>query len=246
MIRSKRGLILTGVLTFFAALLIMFPARVAVHALAPPDVLVRGIEGTIWHGSAAEASVTGLYLSSIEWDIHPLALLTGKLSYSLSATPVGGIFDADASLGFGGSLAFSNLTAAVPLAMFAESIDVQGLTGDASLNFERLELTDGIATHANGTLKVANMIVPLLGRNSLGGYQAEFYTQNNGVSASVEDTDGVVDLAGVLQINADRSYEFVAQIIAKPDTPPNIRQQLQFLPPPDERGQQEIRLEGIL
>jgi len=88
--------------------------------------------------------------------------------------------------------------------------------------------------------------VPFLGRNSLGDYTAEFFTQNNGISASVEDSEGVIDLAGSLQLKTDRSYEFIAQVIVKSDTPQTVRQRLALLPPPNARGQYEIRLEGVL
>ena len=141
----------------------------------------------------------------------------------------------------------------LPLDAFAEAIGVRGLQGDANFSFESVEITNGIASAADGRVEIDDLIVPIVDRNSLGGYTAEFFTQNNGVIASVEDSDGVIDradgvidLAGSLQIKADRSYAFVAQLIVKPQTPQGVRNQLKFLPPPDDRGQQEIRLEGVL
>ena len=246
MIRTKRGLILVGLLTLAIGLVTMLPARVAYHVAAPPGVAVAGIDGTAWNGTAEEASVGGLYLRDLQWKLKPLALFTGQVAYTVSAKPVSGFLDADVSVGVSGVLTLSNLNAALPLDMFADAAGVRGLKGNASFAFERLELTDGIASAADGTIQIANLIVPLVDQNSLGGYKAEFFTQNNGVTASVEDTDGVVDLAGSLQVKADRSYEFLAQVVVKPDTPENVRRQLKFLPPPNERGQQEIRLEGIL
>ena len=60
------------------------------------------------------------------------------------------------------------------------------------------------------------------------------------------DTDGIIDLAGSLQISPDRSYQFIAQLAAKADTPASVKQQMQFLGSPNERGQHELRLEGQL
>ena len=244
--RSKRGLIIVGLLSVLVGLAVTLPARVAYHLAAPPGFAVAGIEGSAWKGSATEASVGGIYLRELQWEIHPFRLFLGQLSYSVNAIPISGFFDADVSVGFSGVVVMSDLSAALPLAVFADVIDVRGLKGNASLTFERLELTDGIPSAADGIVQVANLIVPEVDRNSLGGYKAEFFTQNNGVTASVEDTDGVVDLAGSLQIKSDRSYEFIAQIVVKPQTSQTVRQQLSYLPPPNERGQQEIRLEGIL
>jgi hypothetical protein len=92
---------------------------------------------------------------------------------------------------------------------------------------------------------VRNLVVPLVSTASLGSYLADFMTQDNGIAASIEDTDGILDLAGSLEIfNADRSYKFFGQVIETPQTPDGVRKQLQFLGPANARGQRELRLEG--
>lgn len=226
-------------------LIAMLPARVGYHTFLEPHIPVSGIEGTIWRGTAAETSINGVYLRDIEWKLHPLAILTGKLAYAVSASSVSGFLVSDVSVGAGGSLAVKELTAALPLSPFAGPLGVSGLDGTAQLKFERAEFQDGFVTAADGTLNVMNLVVPQLGRESLGGFAAEFYTQNSGISASVEDADAVVDLAGSLQIKTDRSFEFDAQVLPITSTPQNIRQQLRLLPPPNDRGQYEIRLAGV-
>lgn len=247
MIRSKRGLITTGVLTLLIGLLVMFPARVAVHWFLPSEIAIAGIEGSVWSGSADEASVSGMYCRDVSWSINALRLFTGKLSYRISATPVSGFLESDVNLGFGGGISLSNLTAALPLELFEDVAAIRGLRGSASFDFERVEIVDNLAVVADGTLQVANLVVPTITREPLGGFEAQFFTQNNGIAASIEDTDGVVELAGSIQVRKDRSFEFIGQVIVKPGTPESLRQRMKkFLPPPNERGQQEIRLEGIL
>jgi len=243
---SKRGLILAGLLTLLVGLLVMLPARVVYHLAAPPGVAVAGIQGSAWHGAAREASVGDIYLHDLQWQLQPFSILTGKLAYTVSAKPVSGFVDAKVSIGLSGVATLTDLNASLPLSLFAGALGIRGLSGSASLDFERVEISGGTASAADGVVQVANLIVPIVDRNSLGGYKAEFFTQNNGVTASVEDTDGVVDLAGSLQLRPDRSYQFVAQVVVKPQTPSSVQQQLKFLPPPNERGQQEIRLEGVL
>jgi general secretion pathway protein N len=246
LIRSKRGLITVGVLALVLGLIIMLPARLAVHWFVPSEVTISGIQGSAWSGSANEASVAGIYLRDVRWKFAPLRLFTGALSYRVSATPVSGFVETDISVGFGGTVSLTGLSASLPLELFADVIGIRGLQGSGSFKFERVQIVDGLAVVADGTMQIADLVVPIVGRDSLGAYKAEFFTQNNGISASVEDTDGVIDLAGSLQIKTDRSYEFVAQIIAKPETPEGVRRQLRFLPPANKRGQQELRLEGIL
>jgi len=246
LIRSKRGLITVGVLTIVLGLIIMLPARLAVHWFAPSEVAISGIQGSAWSGSVSEASVAGIYLRDVRWKFAPLRLFTGALSFRLSATPVSGFVETDVSVGFGGAVSLTGVSASLPLALFADVIGVRGLQGSGSFKFERVQIVEGLAIVADGTMQIDNLVVPIVGRDSLGGYKAEFFTQNNGISASIEDTDGVVDLAGSLQLRTDRSYEFIAEVIAKPETPEGVRRQLRFLPPANDRGQQELRLEGIL
>jgi len=246
LIRTTRGLIATGVLTLVIGLIIMFPARVAIGWFAPAEVAIGGIQGSVWHGSANEAAVNGLYMRDVEWSLNALQLFTGELSYSVDATPVSGFLESDVIIGYSGVLTLSDLTAALPLDLLADAANVPGLQGSVSLSFERIQIVDGLATAADGTAQFADLIIPIFGRDSLGGYKAEFFTQNNGITASIEDTDGVLDMAGSLEVSADRSFKFIALVIAKPEAPQRIRQLLQTLPAANNRGQRELRYEGIL
>ena len=94
--------------------------------------------------------------------------------------------------------------------------------------------------------ELADLMNPLLNREPIGGFRADFFSQDPGISASIEDTTAVIDLAGSLQLAADGSYQFLAQLGAKESTPPSVRDQLRFLGPANERGQHELRLEGKL
>jgi len=246
LIRSTGGLITVGILTLILGLIVKLPARLAVHWFAPPEAAISHIQGSAWSGSASEASISGVYLRDLQWEFSPFRLFTGVLSYHVSATPVSGFIESDMSVGLSGAVTLSDLRASLPLEMFAGVVGIRGLEGSGSFQFDRLEIINGMAVVADGTLQVADLVVPMVGRDSLGGYKVAFFTQNNGGSASIDDNDGVVDLAGSLQVNTDRSFEFIAQVIVLPQTPEGVRRQLQFLPPPDERGQQELRLEGVL
>jgi len=244
LIQRKRGLALVAIVTLVAGLIALFPARVAYQWASLPLISMRGIEGTVWSGTASEFGTNGLYLRDLSWKIRPLQLFTGKATYTISGTPVSGSFDSEISVGLGGTVTVRNLAAFLPLQMIERAANVPGLRGNASLQFERLELVGGRPAALDGTVDVANLVVPMLSRASLGGYRAVFFTQNNAIVASVEDTDGVVDLAGKLQVEFDGSYAFLGKVKAKSNTPESITQQLKYLPPADASGQHELRLEG--
>ncbi len=243
---NRSQLIKIGVLTFIAGIILIFPARVAYQWFAPPGLSVSGISGSIWSGHAREADVSGVYLRDLHWRIRLLDLVTLKLGFAVGTTLEAGFIEGEIAFGLTGSVVARNISASLPLSALQNATNIRGLQGSLSVQFTVLELEAGIPVTADGVLEVSNLIAPLIDRNSIGGYKAEFFTQDSGITASVEDTDGVIDLAGSLQISADRSYQFVAQISAKPETPPGLRQQMQFLGSANERGQHELRVEGQL
>jgi len=243
---SRKTLLSVGLLTFVAAFVALFPARVAYNWFAPPTVQVSGLQGSIWSGSAAEASAAGLYLRDLKWRLRPLRLVTGKLAASVAASPSSGFLEADVAVGPGGSISLSNVNGSLPLSDLASIARIPGLAGSASIQFDELRVRDGLPVAAKGTLAIANLVAPMVDPASIGGYRAEFFTDENAVIASIEDVDGVFDVAGSLTISADRNYQFLGKVAATASTSEKLRQQLRFLGTPNERGQHDIRFEGRL
>ena len=243
---SRKTLLFAGLLTFIVGFLALFPARVAYIWFAPPAVQLSGLQGSIWSGSAAEASAAGLYLRDLKWRLRPLRLFTGKLAATVEAKPSSGFLEADVAAGLGGTISLSNVNGSLPLSDFASVARVPGLAGNASIQFEELRIRDGLPVAATGTLAIANLVAPMVDPGSIGGYRAEFFTDDNAVIASVEDVNGVFDLAGSLTISADRNYQFLGKVAATDSTSEKLRGQLRFLGTPNERGQHDIRLEGQL
>ena len=243
---SPKRLILAGVATLVIGLIITFPARVAYQWFAPGELKLNGISGSIWRGAAARGSAGGVFLTNLKWRFRPLGLLTGKLQFATSSNPASGFLDADIALGAGGSLAMSDVAAAVSLAALADAFPLSGIEGDLSLQFEELVIRGGVPVEATGTINIANLVSPTLSATPLGDYRAEFQTADNVILASVEAVSGVLELAGTIRLTQDRNYEFVGQVAAKPNAPHSITQQLHFLGTPNSRGQREFRIEGQL
>ena len=242
--KSQSRLLTIGLVTLVIGLVVFFPARIAYRWFLPDTISFAGISGSVWGGSAREASASGIYVKDLRWRMQPLALFTGDIEYSIKASLSSGFVDANIALGFGGDVTITELTSSLPLQLLEPSVAMPGLRGTVNAQFDRLVVEDGLPVMADGVIEVADLVVPMIYRASIGGYRAEFFTQDTGVMASVEDTDGVVDIAGSLQLSADRSYEFIAQIAPKSNTPASVREQMQYLGSANERGQHEMRLEG--
>jgi len=243
---TRSRFVIIGVITLLLGLLIIFPARVAHHWFTPEVVAISGIQGSIWRGHALEGEIGGIYVRNLNWRMRPWQLLTGELAYDIEADAVSGFVNGEVAIGVGGSASIRNLTASMSLQSMQSIVGMPGLDGTANLQFERLVFENGIPVAAAGTLEVANLVAPLIHRSSVGGFRAEFFTQESGIVASVEDTDAVVELAGSLSVSLDRTYQFLAQVAPKGTTPASLREQMRFLGTPNERGQYELRLEGQL
>ena len=243
---NRKTLSFVGLVTFVVAFVMTFPARIAYEWFAPPAVHLSGLDGTIWNGSATEASAVGLYLRDVKWRLRPLRLLTGKLAASIEASPSSGFLEADVAVGLGGDISLENVNGSLPLRDFSAIARVPGLAGNASLQIVELRLRDGLPVAAEGTLAVADLVAPMVDAGPIGTYRAEFFTNEGAVVASIEDVNGAFDLAGSLTISADRNYQFIGKVAATDSTSEKLRGQLRFLGSPNDRGQHDIRLEGQL
>ena len=244
--RSSKRLILAGILTFVTGLIISFPARVAYQWFAPAELRLSGISGSIWRGTAAEGSAGGAYLTDINWSFRPLGLLTGKLEFASSSNLASGFIEGNIAVGLSGSLTLSDVRGALTLDTLADMLPLSGIEGDISLQFEELVIENGLPVEVTGTLKIANLVSRFLSPTPLGDYQAEFETEAEGISGSVNAISGVLDLIGTIRLSRDRNYEFTGKVAARSNAPINISQQLQLLGSPDAQGRRDFRIEGIL
>ena len=239
--------IFAGVLVFLIVLIVTFPARVAYKWLAPPDVRLSGISGSVWNGSASEGLAAGAYFRNLSWQTSPLSLLTGKVALALAAQPASGTFAANVAIALDGTLTLTDVSGTLPLNQVHDAFRQAGIQGDMALNFETLVLHNGRPVTIDGSVTITNFFVPELSATRLGDYRADFQTEDGNVTASVDDVSGVLDVAGMLTLAADQSYSLVGQVAARPEAPPSVNQRLQInLGSPDERGLRTFRIEGIL
>src|SRR5262245_49289954 len=73
-------LVALGIGAYVLFALITLPARIALQWLAPEDVAVAGVSGTLWKGGAQVVQIRDAQLGSVEWDLHVLALFTARMS----------------------------------------------------------------------------------------------------------------------------------------------------------------------
>lgn len=242
---GRKRLITVGLVVGFVGLLLLFPARVAYQWFAPPQVVMSGISGTVWQGQAREATVDGFYLRDLSWRFKPLTLFTAKLGLSIDTRFASGFASGDVAVGFS-TVKARNLQANLPISAIKTAAAFGATGGSVSADIAELVVDDGLPVVADGTLEIAGLMLPMVQREPIGGFKAEMFTTDSGISASIEDTAAVIDLAGSLQLANDGAYEFNAQIGASERTSPQLREQLKFIGAANERGQYEINYNGRL
>lgn len=224
----------------------MFPARTAYTWFAPAELRLSGISGTVWSGTAAEGSLSGVYLRNLQWKFSPLSLFRARLVYAIESETTFGTLNCDAGVSFAGDVVIQDLDSSFSLQQFHDQFQLKGFDGTLNVHLESLIVRDGIPTEARGSIRLANLLARQLSPDVIGDYQAEFNTDDEGIIGSVEELAGVLDVAGIIRIGNDRNYSFIGKIGALPNAPRGLTDQLRMLGPADERGQREFRVEGKL
>lgn len=243
---SVSRLLVVGGIVLLLGVIIMFPARVAHHWFSPAAVQVAGIDGTVWSGSAREASAHGVYLRNLHWKMQPLRLLLGQVAYYVEADPAGGFLETDVSVGLTGTVRLRNTRAALPLTALHGALRIDDIGGDISLQLSEARLSDGWPEQLEGTVGISGLLVRALAPSPLGNFTAEFQSNDDDIVGSVEDVSGMLDVAGIVTLKPDRSYSLIGQVAATAEAPASLTQQLQYLGSANARGLRDFRLEGTL
>jgi len=236
-----KRLVIAGIFVFLLLLIATFPARVAYTWLAPPEIQLSGISGSIWNGAATEGKAAGAYIRNLKWRFRPAALLSGKLAFTTSGNPAGGTMNTDVAISTNGNLTLSDFVGTLPLDLVHQSFQQAGIRGDVLLQLDTLVIQDGLPVAALGTITVSDFFAPLLSTS-----RANFQTSDDGIVGTVENLTGVLDVTGTIALTQDGSYTFIGEVGATAETPRSITDQLRYLGSADARGQRPFRFEGQL
>jgi hypothetical protein len=239
---GKRSWIALGCGAYVAFALLTFPAATAYRWFAPLGVSLSGISGTLWTGRAGLASIGGVPLRELEWDLAPLPLLIGRASGHFSARLADGFIDGSAAATLR-TVTLTDFEAATSLETLGSWLPLQGARGSLSVNIDELELRDRWPTSIVGTLRVGRLEVPPLvpGGSAtlvpLGDYELTgFQVAERRLAALLKDTGGPLEVTGTvaLALQARETLNgavpsFDGRVRERPDLPAALREPLEFL-----------------
>lgn len=246
-----------GLGAFLAFFLNSFPAATVLRWFAPADLRLAGVEGTVWSGQAALASVPGLPLRDVRWNVRGWTLLVGRLSGRVGARLADGFVDTEFSLPIfsagSGSVTASQTRISTSLPTLRNVLPVSGALGQTSVNLDELVLEEGWPRRIVGTLRISGLQVePFAGAGDtmirLGDYEVTFAeSPSPDIMAAIRDTGGPLELNGTLTLTPNREYLVEGSLATRPEAQRELIQGISImLPEPDASGRRSFSFPGSL
>jgi len=246
-VRARLRFILLGLAAFVIALLVVFPAA-WLKGLLPPQLTCGSISGSIWRGQCNALAFTApgqpaLRLDSLDWRLHPLALLRARVQVDIAATgndlAARGVLTANS----GGYIEVAGLSGSIGLDHSRLAALPAGWSARAEASNLSLGLSGGHITALGGVL-LARQLRDARG-TGFGDFRLEFPRQEAApFRGTLADTGGPMQLRSQLVLNADQSWQLGGTVVLRPGSPQGLAAALDQLAPADLNGVRNFRLEG--
>lgn len=232
MLRSKSVWIIAGILVFLIWLIATIPARLVLAHVsnALPAFYAEGVSGTIWSGSAARVAITAPgfnhELGQTQWQLHPLALLGGKLALTLDAKNGRDRIASDAAVSLGGRIELRNTDVSLPAALIRNWYPVPAqVDGLLSLQLKSLSFANAVIDDLDGALTWQDAQVDFAGAPvKLGTLLAQLSLGDNGAyKVDLSDLGGPLGVAGLVLVSpTERSWLADLKVTPKAGFDPTV------------------------
>lgn len=242
---------LFGLLAFLLFVVILFPADrmyAWLQQRGESSLQLYQVSGTVWQGQVGRLRVAGFDLENVGWQLHPWALLMGRLEMEVGIAGAG----ADVGLVLGRNLSGSYFVRQRGefLAMTAlEALlnkQPYGLTGEISLDLDDIRLIDGKLENITGSLhwRQAGLAEPL--DIQVGDFELSLETLDGVLQGTLTDNGGPLQAEGILMLSADNSYRLTLTLRSRDKSRSDIKQALRMLGTPSPEGKVSLVRRGRL
>lgn len=249
---NKWSWIALGVGAYVVFVVATIPASTAYRWLAPPELRLAALDGTVWSGTAALGSIPGLPLRDLRWNLSAWPLMLGRASGSFEARLADGFIRGAGTATMSG-VELRNLQTSTRLQTLAGLLPVSDSLGFVSVDVAELELADGWPVRLIGTMRLSELeVAPLMptqsgGLIALGSYEIEFVDAGEGLEGRLTDTGGPLEVSGRLALARDRAYVLEGLVRARPEAGADLVRGLEFMTgEPDGSGRRPFNLSGSL
>lgn len=246
---------LLGIFFFLIALVVTLPANLTYgywkqYLGQKQNINVSGIEGSVWSGSAAQATIQGQRFHPLEWTVHPLSLLLGKAELGVEFTVEDGFGKGNAGYSLLGGYYLKDVEAWLPLTMVARFVNLAALRpgGKININLEKLHFDGKSVTAAEGKLAWLDAEITVFQPVPLGNYEFTLHheEESENIVGVLSDKGGPMEANGRLSLTPAGDYEFNAQIAVRDNSRQDLKQALQSMGRPDREGKVKLSQKGNL
>lgn len=222
------GLLLAGFGAFAATLLAQLPAAVAIAWLAPAEIRVSGVSGSIWQGRARELTVHGLRLTDTRWALSVSELVRARLGGEVEAGLGGGTLSGHAVFHASGGMhctacRFEGSTTTLRTLMPT----LKAMDGRLSIDLGHLEIEDGWPIRILGTAMLSEVTLPDLPIDTTGEARPSFKIEISAdpvpdsglIEAVIGDAGGPLECSARARLSPPGNFELKGRIKARPDAP---------------------------
>lgn len=206
--------------------------------------LCASIDGSLWSGSCTGLTVSGKPMGDLNWDLHPLRLLTGKLAAHLQLVNGPATVNTDVELGFGGRVTARNLSADLPLDPSLLPLVPPSIAGSAHLDLALVRLEHGIIKELRGKIEAHNIEDRQGADTPLGSYVISFAGGEGMPTGQIRDLDGPLAMEGTLKLTPQPGFELEGLVAPRKGAPPEIINNIRFFGSPDASGRRPFSLSG--
>ena len=233
-----------AILAFAIILLVRLPAS-WLEGFLPPDIACTEVSGSAWDGSCSGLAYHGAPVGNLTWELHPAALLRGKLAAFVDLARGDDFIRGDIEVGRGGTYVAHDLQAQTPLDPPPLPELSSGYSGNVSVNLASLQVEKNIVVALEGQIETTSLYSKR-DRMAIGGYSVTFPKAPAGAEpvGQVTSLDAPVDFQGTLKLTRAPGWVVDGKVRVKPDTPPELAKQLEYLGRPDADGTRPLSLEG--
>jgi general secretion pathway protein N len=241
-----RRAIILAITGFVLVLIALLPAR-WISPLLPHAMHCQQLEGSAWRGSCSGLTTANGALGDLDWDLHALQLLRGRLELQLDLTNQGSYLRGVLGMGFGGALHGRNVTLDLPLTSALVSSLPAGAHARLSGKLSRIDWNGKFLEALEGEVDILDFVGSQ--GQIFGSYQALFAPDANAGAAGtptgvVHDMGGPLALDATLQFTRDPGYVLQGQVAARPSAPAELADELKYLGSPDASGRRPFSLSG--
>lgn len=216
------GYILLFLLAFLVTVVLKFPAAGILPHVNIQPVVLAGVTGSIWNGSARQVipPPPAIEVNNVNWRFQPAALLKGNTAANLEFELLGGDGAGDVARGLDGDISITNGKLLIPAANLSQflPLPVADFSGNLIADIEELQLENNLLTTTTGTVVWRNALVTGLVEAKLGQVVLDVVPKpidgKPGHVGKLSNTDGDLDISGDFEIDINGNYK--ADVKLKP------------------------------